>query len=694
MHGFPEMESGEFTGEMDASAEIVDNPQISNENEDSTAVLSTELEQQEDTRAVSEMPEEHDPTAEIPDTDAGVVEQTEEQAAVENEGAEAEIEQAEAEIEQSEAAVEEAEAEVEQAEAELEQTEAAIEGAAVTPAAPEAPEESSALGESTDAMSPREKTIDVPEPVSVSEEGTNPHSASEGYIQSYTEQAPMDSADFQQNTEAEEQATVAVATSSQHGSEYGMARGEEDVNQWTASEQEQSEGVQDEDQSPPPRTPPPPPPEYENLGEKRSDSPAQQPEESSLDVSRDVYVMPGVKAIDVELDQGPGMPHRLIRILLDYTQIDQKPYIGGYRNKRTEVVYHHAVTQTPRKPKYTEKDRKYSRETQTVKQLTRSQQTQREQGTQMARPGVLLDDSEDRVMTPRPYITADEVWAIKEKATRTIQRFTRGWFGRKRAAELRRLKAEREAFLAEQEAKRVREAEELRRKEIERRMHPRTAADFEILYNELEAWRLQETRKIKEAGMDHEKEHEALQQLLHKETKLLQTIDRLKIEAHSENKDVRVHKMLNNMAKPKAWELKNGAKVEVHTPFTTRAKELSQLYEGLNIAMLTIDERLDVLLHVKWTVKEFDCNLTREIVDLIDREADLLNRGRNPKTLEGLRKRISSLFLTFIETPEFNPESAQFQVVPMDFESYVYEHVDKAAARTLPVPVNATAKYA
>ena len=33
--------------------------------------------------------------------------------------------------------------------------------------------------------------------------------------------------------------------------------------------------------------------------------------------------------------------------------------------------------------------------------------------------------------------------------------------------------------------------------------------------------------------------------------------------------------------------------------------------------------------------------------------------------LEGLRKRISSLFLTFIETPEFNPEAASFQVVPM-----------------------------
>ncbi len=57
-------------------------------------------------------------------------------------------------------------------------------------------------------------------------------------------------------------------------------------------------------------------------------------------------------------------------------------------------------------------------------------------------------------------------------------------------------------------------------------------------------------------------------------------------------------------------------------------------------------------------VQEFDCNLTREIVSLIDREADLLNRGRNPAMLEGLRKRISSMFLNFCETPEFNPEAA------------------------------------
>lgn len=35
------------------------------------------------------------------------------------------------------------------------------------------------------------------------------------------------------------------------------------------------------------------------------------------------------------------------------------------------------------------------------------------------------------------------------------------------------------------------------KEEIERRMHPKQGKDFDILYNELEAWRLNETKKIK-----------------------------------------------------------------------------------------------------------------------------------------------------------------------------------------------------
>merc|ERR1711988_1371802 len=87
---------------------------------------------------------------------------------------------------------------------------------------------------------------------------------------------------------------------------------------------------------------------------------------------------------------------------------------------------------------------------------------------------------------------------------------------------------------------------------------------------------------------------------------------------------------------------------------------MGELYNGLATPLLAVDERLDVLLNVKWTVQEFDCPLTRDIVELCDREADLLNRGRSASSVEGLRKRILNLFLQFIETPDFNPESTRF----------------------------------
>jgi hypothetical protein len=70
----------------------------------------------------------------------------------------------------------------------------------------------------------------------------------------------------------------------------------------------------------------------------------------------------------------------------------------------------------------------------------------------------------------------------------------------------------------------LRIAEEKKRKvEIERRMHPKKGKDFDILFNELESWRLNETKKIKNSNdLNAEEKKLALQQLLNKETKILQ----------------------------------------------------------------------------------------------------------------------------------------------------------------------------
>lgn len=56
--------------------------------------------------------------------------------------------------------------------------------------------------------------------------------------------------------------------------------------------------------------------------------------------------------------------------------------------------------------------------------------------------------------------------------------------------------------------------------------------------------------------------------------------------------------------------------------------------------------------------QEHECKLTQEIVALIDREIDLISREVKECNLEGLRKRICTLFLQYIKTPEFNPQVA------------------------------------
>jgi len=385
----------------------------------------------------------------------------------------------------------------------------------------------------------------------------------------------------------------------------------------------------------------------------------------------EAYVMPDILELKI-----PDEKTNEVKVVAVYVErpTAEKPYLGGYRNKQTGQTYHHAYAQTPR-PQKEASAIKYHRETQTYEYRTRSTKMGRECGTQMPKAGLHISEHGDKVIEPRkPYFSSADLSALILEKTVIIQCHARGMFARKRARQLRKERDDRLEFQAKESEKRRLEAELRHKREIERRMHPRTFEDFSVLYSELEAWRLNETKRINNSGFDEATRHAALRELLHKETKLLQTIDKLKIQAHSHNRDAKIKKSLESMAKPKVWAQSDGETTTVHTPFTTRAKELMDLYNGLRLPLLTVDERLDVLLHVKWTVKEFDCNLTRELVDLIDREADMLNRGRPEKSFAGLRRRVANLFLQFIETPEFNPEAMRFQKVPRELHQQSSVH--------------------
>lgn len=105
------------------------------------------------------------------------------------------------------------------------------------------------------------------------------------------------------------------------------------------------------------------------------------------------------------------------------------------------------------------------------------------------------------------------MWAKeREETTLYIQCRVRAWFARKRAYKLRKLRDDKEDELRNRQEELQAEEEHKRKVEIERRMHPKKNKDFEILYNELEAWRLNETKKIKAAlNLNTEEKKLALQ---------------------------------------------------------------------------------------------------------------------------------------------------------------------------------------
>ena len=64
-----------------------------------------------------------------------------------------------------------------------------------------------------------------------------------------------------------------------------------------------------------------------------------------------------------------------------------------------------------------------------------------------------------------------------------------------------------------------------------------------------------------------------------------------------------------------------------------------------------------------FVIKGFDCRLTHDLVDLVQREVDLILREVPAYILKALRMRISTLVYQFCKNPVFNPEAGKLMKV-------------------------------
>ncbi|NWU64862.1 IQUB protein, partial [Pterocles burchelli] len=343
----------------------------------------------------------------------------------------------------------------------------------------------------------------------------------------------------------------------------------------------------------------------------------------------------------------------------------QKPFLGGFKNRTTGVEFHNAGSQTIPKKRPDKGIQLFCRETQTVFEKNKPQQTKNTTSTQMTKIGLYVSNKTDKLISPGKYFTADEYHKRRLEAVIVLQTYFRRWHAMKVVQNLMEEKRLRLAWEAQEELRKKKEKEEKLRREHERRLNPKTKEDFELLYHALELWRQEETEWINRTLTGAERKA-ALCGLLEQEAQLIASIGRHKLNADEENQQKAILHFMDKCAQPKRWKAYDGKITEVDTQYTLRARELFEIYCSISMSDIPKDERLDVLLTLRRTVKEHECKLTQEIVELIDREVDLMSREVKECNLEGLRKRICTLFLQYIKTPKFNPEVAKILKVPSD----------------------------
>lgn len=374
------------------------------------------------------------------------------------------------------------------------------------------------------------------------------------------------------------------------------------------------------------------------------------------------YQIPG--QIDVAMYNGPEYYEFPVQIVVAYSN---KPYIGGFRNKSTGKQYHNAITQTDESATFEmyksrvwrDTSKLITRETQTQELVNRNVQCTRESGTQVERVGLNIDDTNDKHIKSRTYLTARELMNIKKSKATILQSAWRVCSAKMLTTSIR--KHNRELEEAAEEARR-KEEERLRAiEEYERirRLNPKTRDDFNILHSELDMIHKKDITRIKaELNDDNLAQTTALREILEKESERIAEIECMRVIAKRDSKSEWVRKDLEKMASPLEWT-QSGGKFKgdaliVETPQSTRASQILELYTALEAPVTSAQERLEILNRVQDVIIGPDSRLLRDIYELVAREMDLLSRGRSAHMTQ-LRLRLIHLLVAYIQDPVYNP---------------------------------------
>ncbi|XP_026482781.1 IQ and ubiquitin-like domain-containing protein [Ctenocephalides felis] len=289
-----------------------------------------------------------------------------------------------------------------------------------------------------------------------------------------------------------------------------------------------------------------------------------------------------------------------------------KPFTGGYKNKINNIEYHHAFTQTGPPASKISPYLLQSRDCQTITSIDVNQQTSCTNSTQMQSEHICIPSVTNKILTPGKY--KSELSCIDQNIDMQIKNDLR----------------------------------KERMHDIVVQTYPRNKNDLLMLQSVIANWHQQETESIQKMYSGAPK-HAELNMLLEKEIKMLQVVQARKKDSIEENNKLKDYKILTLSQKPVTWTGYKGLKIEMDTLKTQYARRLSIIYNSISKEE-PVESRLETLMSLRSTLEENPTNISIDIIELIDRESELLIRQINAKDIQILRKRLKQLLMKYMKS--------------------------------------------
>ncbi|XP_047485347.1 IQ and ubiquitin-like domain-containing protein [Penaeus chinensis] len=352
-----------------------------------------------------------------------------------------------------------------------------------------------------------------------------------------------------------------------------------------------------------------------------------------------------------------GVGEREVVVEVEWAGV-RKPWLGGFRHKVSGLHYHNATTQT--QPPLRHKPAQVTRGTQTVRTRPCGTQTSRNAHTQTTHLHPLLHAPKATLLTPMVFspVHRYDVSKIVE-----VQRMVRGWLARKR---VRRLKQERRqldkstsestsASPHQEDSANSVSDNSVSTSSSHKRW--RGAVPMAELYSRLESWRRRQVAQIT-ATLTGQERRRALVALLDKETELLRSLEAHRAVRSARRRNAAVALFLQEVSRAQVWKVgSQAAGVEVETPETEPVRTLASLASALQ-KDASAEVRGQQFNSVFSTVERFrpshgdpdeTSRTARELGTLARRGLHLLARGTTDSRLRGLRKRLHTLIITYLQ---------------------------------------------